>query len=60
MTIVTRPIPRRNAFFGLRFDLHPRDTDTSLGADTWEHNIETPWQWKRGRRRRSATTIAVP
>ncbi len=32
-------IPRRNAFFGLHFDLHPSDTDTSLGADTSERNI---------------------
>jgi len=34
-----RPLPRRKAFFGLHFDLHPKDTDTSLGADICEDNI---------------------
>jgi len=34
-----RPIPRKNAFFGLHFDLHPQKTDTSLGADVTEENI---------------------
>jgi hypothetical protein len=33
------PIPRRDAFFGLHFDLHPQATDTSLGADVSEENI---------------------
>ena len=33
------PIPRRDAFFGLHFDLHPQATDTSLGADISEENI---------------------
>lgn len=33
------PIPRKDAFFGLHFDLHPQATDTSLGADISEDNI---------------------
>lgn len=33
------PIPRKDAFFGLHFDLHPQETDTSLGADVTENNI---------------------
>jgi hypothetical protein len=33
------PIPRKDAFFGLHFDLHPQATDTSLGADISEENI---------------------
>jgi hypothetical protein len=33
------PIPRRDAFFGLHFDLHPQATDTALGADISEDNI---------------------
>jgi hypothetical protein len=32
-------IARRDAFFGLHFDLHPQATDTSLGADISEDNI---------------------
>lgn len=32
-------IPRKDAFFGLHFDLHPQATDTSLGADISEENI---------------------
>ena len=32
-------IPRREAFFGLHFDLHPQETDTCLGADITEANI---------------------
>jgi hypothetical protein len=32
-------IPRKDAFFGLHFDLHATKTDTSLGADTSEENI---------------------
>jgi len=34
-----RPIPRKEAFFGLHFDLHPGKGDTSLGADVSEENI---------------------
>jgi hypothetical protein len=33
------PIPRKDAFFGLHFDLHPQATDTSLGADISEDNF---------------------
>jgi len=33
------PIARKDAFFGLHFDLHPGATDTSLGADLSEANI---------------------
>jgi hypothetical protein len=33
------PVPRKDAFFGLHFDLHPQATDTSLGADISETNI---------------------
>lgn len=33
------PIPRKDCFFGLHFDLHPQKTDTSLGADITEENI---------------------
>ena len=33
------PIARKDAFFGLHFDLHPQETDTSLGADISEDNI---------------------
>ncbi len=33
------PIPRKDAFFGLHFDLHPQKTDTALGADLSEANI---------------------
>jgi hypothetical protein len=33
------PIPRKDAFFGLHFDLHPQAADTSLGADISETNI---------------------
>jgi hypothetical protein len=35
----TVPYQRKNAFFGLHFDLHPRKDDTVLGADTSEENI---------------------
>ena len=31
---------RKDAFFGLHFDLHPNKTDTVLGADITEKNIE--------------------
>jgi hypothetical protein len=33
------PLPRKDAFFGLHFDLHPQKADTSLGADISEENI---------------------
>ena len=33
------PVPRRDAFFGLHFDLHPQKADTSLGADISVDNI---------------------
>ena len=33
------PIARKDAFFGLHFDLHPQESDTSLGADISEANI---------------------
>ncbi len=33
------PVPRKDAFFGLHFDLHPQKADTSLGADVSEENI---------------------
>ncbi|NIR02837.1 MAG: hypothetical protein GTN78_21975, partial [Gemmatimonadales bacterium] len=33
------PIPRKDAFFGLHFDLHPTQHDTVLGAETGEQNI---------------------
>jgi hypothetical protein len=36
----TQPLPRAEAFFGVHFDLHPSATDTSLGADITEENIE--------------------
>jgi hypothetical protein len=35
----TIPIPRRDAFFGLHFDLHPQKTDRTLGAEVTEDNI---------------------
>jgi len=35
-----RPVPRRDAFFGLHFDLHPNKNDTSLGADITEDMID--------------------
>jgi hypothetical protein len=34
-----KPLLRRDAFFGLHFDLHPSQTDTALGADVTEENI---------------------
>jgi len=33
------PVARKDAFFGLHFDLHPQKTDTSLGAYITEENI---------------------
>ena len=35
-----RPLRRSESFFGLHFDLHPNQTDTELGADLDEENIE--------------------
>ena len=35
----TVPYQRKNAFFGLHYDLHPHKDDTVLGADTSEENI---------------------
>jgi hypothetical protein len=35
-----KPLPRSEAFFGLHFDLHPGKSDTSLGAEISEENIE--------------------
>ena len=32
-------IARKDAFFGLHFDLHPQESDTSLGADISQANI---------------------
>lgn len=32
-------VARKDAFFGLHFDLHPQATDTSLGADISEENV---------------------
>ena len=37
---VHRPLSRKEAFFGLHFDLHPQKTDTELGADITEEMIE--------------------
>ncbi len=37
--VEVRPIPRKDAFFGLHFDLHPNRSDTLLGADVSEENI---------------------
>ncbi|MFH1737771.1 MAG: alpha-amylase family protein [bacterium] len=34
------PIPRKDAFFGMHFDLHPQKGDTSLGADITEEMID--------------------
>jgi hypothetical protein len=34
-----KPVPRRDAFFGLHFDLHPNDTDIALGTDVSGENI---------------------
>jgi len=34
-----KPVLRKDAFFGLHFDLHPSKTDTDLGADVSEKNI---------------------
>jgi len=37
--IQKKPVPRRDSFFGLHFDLHPSETDVALGADISEENI---------------------
>jgi hypothetical protein len=37
--IQKKPVPRRDAFFGLHFDLHSSETDVALGADISEENI---------------------
>lgn len=37
---VRRPLTRKEAFFGLHFDLHPEKTDTDLGAHITEEMIE--------------------
>ncbi len=34
-----RPVPRRDAFFGLHFDLHPNKNDTVLGTDITEELV---------------------
>jgi len=34
-----KPVPRKDALFGLHFDLHPNKTDVALGADVSEENI---------------------
>ena len=34
-----RPLPRRDAFFGVHFDLHPNAQDTVLGVDVSEEMI---------------------
>ncbi|MBM3293479.1 MAG: hypothetical protein FJY82_03025 [Candidatus Aminicenantes bacterium] len=33
------PLPRRDAFFSLHFDLHPNETDKALGTDVSEEMI---------------------
>ncbi len=38
-TTVPKPIPRKDAFFGLHYDLHPSKTDTALSADITEEMI---------------------
>lgn len=39
-TKTRRPVPRSESFFGLHFDLHPNKSDTVLGADVTEENID--------------------
>ena len=39
MDAPTPPLPRKDAFFGLHFDLHPQEHDTELGADVTEENV---------------------
>lgn len=33
------PLPRKDSFFGLHFDLHPNESDRELGADVSPENI---------------------
>jgi hypothetical protein len=35
-----QPIRRKDAFFGMHFDLHPTKDDSSLGADITEENLD--------------------
>ncbi len=34
-----RPLPRRDAFFGVHFDLHPNAQDTVLGVDVTKEMV---------------------
>jgi len=34
-----KPLPRKDCYFGVHFDLHPSKSDTVLGADITEENI---------------------
>src|SRR5882724_5143611 len=34
-----QPLPRKDSFFGLHFDIHAQAKDTALGQDTSEENI---------------------
>ncbi len=38
-TTMIKPVPRRDAFLGMHFDLHPSAGDTALGADATDQNI---------------------
>jgi len=38
-SVAQSPLPRRDAFFGLHFDLHPNETDKALGADVDEEMV---------------------
>ena len=38
-TGIREPIRRKDAFFGMHFDLHPQEHDPALGADTSRANI---------------------
>src|SRR5688500_13634738 len=35
-----QPLRRKDAFFGMHFDLHPNKDDTVLGADITEDNLD--------------------
>ncbi|MFW6162436.1 MAG: alpha-L-fucosidase [Planctomycetota bacterium] len=39
MTTPPERLRRKDAFFGLHFDLHPNEHDTALGADATEENV---------------------
>src|SRR5919202_5746095 len=39
-TPTTRVKTRAESFFGLHFDLHPREDDTALGADLTEERVD--------------------